>query len=55
MSGLEGQLELPWLPQAAQGPVTLEKDVLGPDQLSPHIRGLKMLPTWHTPSIPRCH
>lgn len=36
MSGLEGQLELPWLTQAARGPVTLEKDALGPDQLSPH-------------------
>lgn len=37
MAGLGGQLEQPLFTQAAQGSVTLERGMLGPDQLPPHM------------------
>ena len=51
---LGGQSEWPRLTQAAQGPVTLETGVLGPDQQSPHMWPQDAT-AWQTASSPRCH
>lgn len=51
--GLGEQLERPRLSQAAQGPVTLERGVLGPGQPSPH-RWPQDAMVQPTASSPRC-